>query len=96
MGYVKSFYIDFFLLTRFLFVDLFYFGGLFQGIERGIYFMDQYVRARIVCLFLCSTREQAPAQRVFLGRKNVGESKSKTNNFLGGCVYIFFKEQIDR
>ena len=27
---VKSFYIGFYLLTRFLFVDLFYFGGLFQ------------------------------------------------------------------
>lgn len=55
--------------------------------------MDQYVRARIVCLFLCSTREQAPAQKVFLERKNGGESKSKTNNFLGGCVYIFLKNK---
>jgi len=66
---------------------------LFQGIERGICFLDQYVRARIVCLFLCSTREQAPAQKVFLERKNSGESKSKTNNFLGGCVYIFLKNK---
>jgi len=62
---------------------------LFQKFEQVKCFKDQYVRARIVCLFLCSKGYDAPAQKVFVLRKEGGESKSKRDKF-GNPVYIFY------
>ena len=66
---------------------------LFQRIERGKCYMDQYVRARIVCLFLCSWGYDAPAQKVFLWRKESGKSKSKRNKIREVCIYFLLKNK---
>jgi hypothetical protein len=62
---------------------------LFQGIERGIYFVDQILIAFLSGFVPCSTKKYTPAEKVFLSCNFHVQSKSKAVLVLGGGVYIF-------